>query len=1083
MPAKTLVCAISLLLLNATRAIAFLAHEIDLEADEDPYFTSPDILELIHNTIIAVANSESESASPVIFMWTLVLHRMYLSYNERAEKRDALQFNKSVEAFEAGSIQHAGGRRNSAGSIVSLEALPLDLFLQSSGLNTDMQIVEQLAMSVTVQGRVYDVVSAMAMSAGQHPEGSFAILLSNRIRAVLLDFLKAGYPIVGYQADPVMSLISALSAGQQYWDVTTSKLGAKEDLLALTLSDDTLIEFYFEQALSRYPYEFLPFISLCKSLGSLVNLQDRSDLILSLLKKTPTLTFTLPDSFQDYELALEEENTNTFCIIKDLPLFSNISSRHRRSAIDDSFRIPAGTYGRFVTDSGRVVMMEYEHSGLALLGRRLEASLTQESYRVEVGPLQPDETAEVIALIAILLRAALSKAEELGSVGEGLSQPGLEILEELSKTLSGSRDILSVICDIMDISMQDNAIASDGPGIAKLSACIQFLHACLTLCPSRVWSYLARCELLGSDSRAGKLVKICGNLDLVNDRFDFLVSTVRFFSSAIESAMKSSVQRKGGSKLLTRQKGSSENWLGVADKVLARVSFAITQAAVDIFENSSTWRFSSELHQTILIRDVIPIMNGVISYAYRMGEQDGPENLTSCLKSAANYVVDCFLSPSSGSLRFQPLLATLIAAKQAPDSTLYPRRTQIFQDRVILVLEFATSLLRVAAYLERPSSLIESQIFKTSTLVSRLVAVDEHFKRPALLLLDALVVSAGKGANEPPSLLGYLGPHIAKSFIQILSRLDEPFFLIPEITTTWKFFSTILRNRQQWMATCLLTGLTPRDAQKGEGKQSEASADSVFSAAFTKLKSIKDLPPHEALAILDFVTSAQNFWPWTIFTMQKDPSFLDSLRSFVRGLKPASVTTRSSSVQAAYEARMAAYIAETFAMQLYHLRHMSKSQPFATHLINDLDYYLRDGVEVPGYNNSLHSNFSKNFANQYPGCILDNFKRTLLEPRELGSSYYYDLERANEMLSFDAGWIGRRGNGFKNEMEFANANLSLVDAQIVSTRLIFSFYLRLVDSYLRRSSMLGNFCYLSSVAVCRDMRDSPSRFFKSRSSV
>ncbi|TID02614.1 Nucleoporin NUP188 [Colletotrichum higginsianum] len=117
-------------------------------------------------------------------------------------------------------------------------------------------------------------------------------------------------------------------------------------------------------------------------------------------------------------------------------------------------------------------------------------------------------------------------------------------------------------------------------------------------------------------------------------------------------------------------------------------------------------------------------------------------------------------------------------------------------------------------------------------------------------------------------------------------------------------------------------------------------------------------------------------------------------------------------------------------MQLYHLRQMGGADVFAKSLVADLDYYLRDGVEVSSYNNSLHSNFAKNFTSKYPGVSLEAFKRTMLRPGELGRSYFYDLESATEMLSFDPGWHGRRDNGFRNEMGIANANLSLVDAQI-----------------------------------------------------
>jgi len=36
------------------------------------------------------------------------------------------------------------------------------------------------------------------------------------------------------------------------------------------------------------------------------------------------------------------------------------------------------------------------------------------------------------------------------------------------------------------------------------------------------------------------------------------------------------------------------------------------------------------------------------------------------------------------------------------------------------------------------------------------------------------------------------------------------------------------------------------------------------------------------------------------------------------------------------------------------------------------------------------------------------------------------------MLGYDSGWAGSRENGFRKEMETANLNLSLVEAEVVS---------------------------------------------------
>ncbi|KZL68507.1 hypothetical protein CI238_00286, partial [Colletotrichum incanum] len=1031
MPLRSLICAISIKLLNPSRSIECLAEEApEYRGDEDPYITAPAVLEQVHNAILAAANADCESQSPIIFAWTVVVHRMFYSHHDRIEKRDALQNQRSQETFEAGVlIRPTTSRRLSAGSIVSLDGKSFDIFLNNAGLDKDLQVVEQLAVAVTTNGRAYEVLSEMALAIGGSDDGAFSSLLSSRIRLAYVDFLKATYPLVGYQSDSVTSLLSVLGAGQQYWDLSRPALHPSNDILAEVLQDATAMEYYFHQALNRYPFELLPFLNICRTLANCVVADDRMDTVVNLLRKTPSLTFILPDDYQQYELAQEEDNTNTFYLLEDIPLFTPGTAWNRRTRLDDAFRIPAETVGRFVTDTGRVVLMEYEHSALALLGKRLEVQLAPETYRSELDAFQPEETAETIALFATLLRAEVLKSEKQGLSGETSLKSGLDLLEEIGKHISGNKDLVAVVCETMDAYMQDEK-ATEGQGIAVLNSCLQFLHAILPLCPTRVWSYLARCELLNSEAQAGKLAKITGNLDLVGDRYDLLLSAVRLFASLIDSVKSSAVQRKSGNKLVGRQKVSNNVWLGVADKVLGKVSLAIAQATVDVFETSSTWRFGSELHKTLLIRHVVPVMDHIVSHTYGMGDQESSETLTACLEPAAAYIIDAFLSPSTGSLRFQPLLTTLVNGLQMPDSTFYQGRLASAQDQLISALRFTTTLLRVANYLERSSEIFEDHLFKTSSILARLCAICEQFRRPALLLLEALVLSAAKAHDDPPSLLGYLGPLLSRSFIQVLSRLDKPFLVAKDVQTTWKFFSTIVQNRQQWLSNCLLTGKTPRDALKGAKKDASSTPNSVLATAFTKLKNIKELDIAEALRILDFVASSQNHWPWTIFTMQKDSSFLDSLRLYVKDLSSFTVTSKTDAVKAAIDAKMAAYIGEIFAMQLYHLRQMGGADTFAKNLVADLDYYLRDGVEVSSYNNSLHSNFAKNFTSKYPGVSLEAFKRTALRPGELGRSYFYDLESATEMLSFDPGWHGRRNNGFRNEMGIANANLSLVDAQI-----------------------------------------------------
>ncbi|AEO69620.1 a2aa6c0d-9326-435c-9c79-2614c11b7958 [Thermothielavioides terrestris] len=1028
LPLRSLVAVVSLKFLNIDRALAHLDQDVDLLETEDPYLASSDALTAIHSTIAAAAGAGLLTTLPVVFAWSLILHQMHLGYQERAERRDLLQNQRAQAGFELEYEPASRQRRNSAGSIVSIEACSYDLFLASQQLERNIEPAENMAKVATARGQVYDLMAEMALCLGSGQLAAFRTVLGARARLAFQDLLRRSSHYVGYQAEPVSCLLSTLSGGAQYWDISLDTPSDASTLAVYTrmLKDDALNVQYTSQSQNRFPYEFLPFASLCRILtAALVADEENSETLMALLLRTPSLTVNWDPRWDtSYELVFEEENTNSFRLTRDIDLFDSTLKFNRHLSPEEKCTIPRGTFGRFVTDVGRVAKLEFEHSVLALFGKRLEANLMAGAYETGLGFLTVDELVEGISLLATVLRAEALRSSKADS------DRGLKILAEASRLLPRGKDIISIVCDAIDSLVEEELVDLDSSKIAALTSCLQFLHAAVPVCPGRVWSYMARCALINSDTRSGRLPRITANLDVFAERFDLLLSAVKLFSSLIDSAMTSTVQRRTGLSLSSRSHGEENPWIGASDKILSRVSLSIAQTALDVFENSATWRFPSEVDRSVLVQDVVGIMHKLVSYTHSVGSADAPKSLTSSLAPAAGYVVESFLSSSSSSLRFQPLLATLLAAFQLPDSTLYQRRARIVSERLTTVLDFATILLRVADYLGQASGAIQTQLFKSASLIARLPAIRHSFRMPAISLLSALVESAGKASGEPPSLLGYLGPQISRSFIQIASQLDKPFNRTAEVVSTWKFFSTILRNRQQWMANCLLTGKTPREALKGDAKISQLSAGSVLSTALERLSVISKIPSQESLAVLDFFTSAQNYWPWTIFAMQKDRAFLQDLRSYVRQLKAPAVMAKADPAEACYQARIAAYIAETFAMQLYHLRQMRQEQAFAAEVVNDLDYFLRDGVQVADYNASLHVNFARNFAKRYPGCAIDDFKRTLLVPRDLGSQYYYALDVAEAMLGYDAGWAGSKQNGFRREMETANLNLSLVEAEV-----------------------------------------------------
>ncbi|KAI0199594.1 nucleoporin subcomplex protein binding to Pom34-domain-containing protein [Astrocystis sublimbata] len=1027
-PLQCLVCVVSLKMLNLPRMMAFFEGEIDLDTDNE-YLATSSVLEQIHDVLEASVISGSTHMAPVLFAWVPIVHAMFSSYQDRAEKRDTIQNQKAVENYDSNTqMVPSAGRRNSAGSITTIDKRRYDDFLINKSLDRDFQQVQQLAVVVTDQVHVFDIITFLASHLGPTDRGVFPPAVGSRMRVAFLDLLKATYPFVGYKGEPLTALLSVLSGSQGYWDIPAVQEASEDDIILYALNDRVILEAYIQQALDRFPYEFAPFLTLCRSLCCSPALPDSNshERITQLLEKTPTLTFTLPDDFTQYYLANEEENANAFQFADDFPLFSPISSRKRMTEDESLFIIPAGTYGRFVVDEGKIVRVEYEHSALALLGKRLEINLAGNRYDMALGMLTRDETAEVISLLATLIRMEVIRDPQSDSMATESSGAGLAIVAEASRALPRNKDIISVVCDTMDALLDTD---QDSSGLGALVACVQFLHAILPICPGRVWSYMAKCTLLPSQSQGGRLPRLIGNLDLSEAQFDLLISTIRLFSELISSAMTSSIRRKTDVKANHRQRPIENVWLGVSDKNIMQITLAISQAAVDFLESSSTWKFASDLDRMILVSDIVPIMDRTIYYTFSMDDISAKTSLMSVLQPAAKFIIDGFLGTSAGSLRVLPLLGTLVTATQGLESTIYAKRSQVYRDQTLAVLRFATSIVRVANYSDRSSSTLEHQLFKVTPFIARLCARDETFKGASIELLESLVISAGKTIGEPPSLLGNLGPQASRSFLQLISTLDRPFNQAQQANAIWHFFSTIVRNRQQWMANCLLTGKTPRDARAND-KASETSSSSVLGSALSRMASLPQIDQSEALSILDFITSAQNYWPWTIFTLQKDSTFLTELRKFVRNLKPSSVTSKTNPLQACNDARIAAYIAEIFAMQLFHLRQIGQADSFSKELTQDLDYYLRDGVGVAGYNRGLHANFSRNFSKQYPSCSLENFKRTLLEPRSLGAEFYYALSSADKILKFDASWIGPRNTGFRSEMEKANINLSLVDAQV-----------------------------------------------------
>lgn len=127
------------------------------------------------------------------------------------------------------------------------------------------------------------------------------------------------------------------------------------DPIATFLEDEELITALLKNAMSRYPYESIPFLQMIRILVTSPHCYDEgSNSLAGLLENIPVFTFQLPNDFMDYETTQEEENNNTIRLTRPIHLFeprSKALGYQRQSGslaltkVDKDFCIVAGTCG------------------------------------------------------------------------------------------------------------------------------------------------------------------------------------------------------------------------------------------------------------------------------------------------------------------------------------------------------------------------------------------------------------------------------------------------------------------------------------------------------------------------------------------------------------------------------------------------------------------------------------------------------------------------------------------------------------------------------------------------------------------
>ncbi|KAF9884140.1 hypothetical protein FE257_002261 [Aspergillus nanangensis] len=983
-----------------------------------PYFLSKEDIGQI--TELFVNSSEIKTSNPAGFAWGLLLNTLReLGLNDK-ETREMEQFHSAVDSFQSNTPNsHTDG---------SSELSIYEELLESA--RTPKHTVDDsisILTSDAIRMVTFETIIALATKVGR-TSAVDDVLTERWVRVALLDTVRVTMVYLEYSPEIVESALAILAGSPTAspWPLNNC---SSSDPRAIFLGDGLLMDNIFRLARSRFPYETLPFLKLCRALigKDLVN-EEGLPQILGELENMDTFTQALPPDFQAYETIREDENANYVTLNQSLPMLGSspgvqrIPDRQPSNAlvVTGVSQIPSTAVGQVVSESRpAVIMWRHQYSCLSYLGSWLEEWNYNGGYITDLD----DPTAEMIGLLADLLIAANDSQPQNSD-----NSNAKRILELTSDGLSRQSDIVSLIFELFERNLSNiGPRAGAEPALDSTIACLRFIRALIPVLPGRVWPLLARSRLLGSEGKGGVLPAIVSALEVTSGDYPFLLGCVDLFETMVADAASRAVLRKSPNSITGKTTNVSDWTAGVPSHMMREILLNFVRTMVEVYNSCINWRFNAQEQRFEINSTLASTFERILYYAYGANDSVKLEaKVTSVFSSSAKYLVDILRPQSTADLPFNPILRLIVDGLQTPP-TLYLRYLVLVTKQVKSTLQLSTRLLQAAQILDSPPSLLEGQLFKATPVLIKLYSLHDAYRLPVILLLDTLVSGAALDSeNEPPSLVGHLGAESSCLFLDVLSQFDKPLSDQGLHLQIWRLLSTIVSKRQQWLAVYILTGSSPRQTLKDSDKKFPAMRGTPFlKIALDLLSTIEEIDLQVSLTLLEFVSQAQEHWPWATPELRKHPQFFTSLVNYVSKLKISTLPV----VDQIFTTRIAAVVADLCTVYLHSAKDM-QDRSFVKTLIPLVSWYAKDAVEVPGYNASLHANLKRNFEMRYSGCKLADFKRTSLQARCLGSDYCYDIHLAQQLLSYDFAWAGTRNQGFAQEFERANINLSLVEAQV-----------------------------------------------------
>lgn len=1060
-----------------------------------PYFTYDDTVKELHQLILQTVADGYDLALPAVYAWALIV---------RAIRDIAIPLSLSRQD-EGSSDTEVGEQRRSVRASQRETQLERQWELlqreMPANLPSEAQTDPAVFMLEAVVDAAYGLLPALGTVLGNaYCSGDSGLDQTSLVaREQLCLLLKEGFEVVGYSSEVLEAFFAIMRS-------STNSTGPEDrnDSLPNLLASEGM-SYLLEQATLRYPFELSPFLRvLTMTARADSELTAGPANVIRLMEEFKSVTVMVPLHFRNFRLENEEANTNEMVLTDTLPLFVakqkamsfegeqrllvDRAMRGSQNADENVILLPAGTSGNIMReDKPIVLMLEHKHSGLEYLGLLLSTLLPTSEF-IPAPPasvLDRSTAGEIVTLLNALQLASLRQ-------DQGVDEAKV-VLGRFSNALPNEQDIITIISEIFEMELLSFLDQSAQEGsLDLLIACAEFWSILVDISPERLWSLLNRSSLLGAASGApSALAAVVGGAEVHVSSFRFLEACTTLYQHLVDDAIAGLIKRKPreepiSSRAVARRRFDSpfaDQLSATPERALKDVMTAWQRVMLDAYQSLASWRFAETEEKQRMTCSMMASFESIVKMVYGLEapvssplneideKKPARQMLGDLLKPAADMIIEAF-APAEGATSLADTFAGLLRDGLTLAEDLLPmKQIRMLQSQIGMNCRFLAGLIRTARTRAAPNGAVglAKELAKCMPTLAKLVALEPAIKRDSTELLYEIVETFTASDTDTPSLLAYLGPDAANSFLQVITQLERPLlsYVGTEISL-WNLFTAVLESTrsaggQAAFAMYLLTGNLPntnRDprASTHDSRNSEQKR-SVLKHALDALVQPAAVSPRRAAAMMKFVAVAQSVWVWATVSVRSHADFLTNCLTWLGTLRPPSRSPENAeSLHCTNEYAMAAHFCEILAVNL-HASLQTGDKTVLRLCAQKLDFLQQHAVSVDAYNRSLHRNLTENLSRKFPACELRHFKRSLANPAPHGRTFYYDLEVASLVLGHEAlSWYGDtelRAQSYEAEVSRANINLSLVDAQK-----------RLLESWKQLATVLSEFVDQDAALPC-----------------